>query len=307
MLGPKIEGLPDDSHPKLRCLLHLAQLFTSVGNYVECKRLLSHVLELRRKQNICKRFLIAGILKTLSSTNLQLGLYAEGIQQAKQAIRINKWTFNTSEQAITWEILARLLHADGQLDAAQEAVSQAINLLPGKGEEFIVCQCYALLGQIHQSEGEMDTALAHFETALRITSPFNWHNQRSGIHHYLAELLSEQGKFNEANGHIEHAKLHAANNIYSLGCTIYLQAEIWYKEQRFGEAKSEVLHAVAIFEELGAAEMLGGCEELLNYIEEGMHEWATASGSGSGGKLLGTVQPPLSVDPPPAAGPSRSN
>ena len=162
--------------------------------------------------------------------------------------------------------------SDGQLDAAQKAVSQVINLHSGKGEQYDVCQCYTLLGQIHQSKGKTNRALTHFETALRVASPFNWHHQLPNIHPHLAKLFSGQGKFNEANSHVERVKLHAISNSYRLGHTIYLQARVWYKEQRFGEAKYEVLDAVAIFEKLVAAQMLENCEKLLNSIEVEMNK-----------------------------------
>ena len=50
MLGPKIEALPDDHPPKAQRLFELSQLFQSVGNAGEQKRLLSHALELRREK-----------------------------------------------------------------------------------------------------------------------------------------------------------------------------------------------------------------------------------------------------------------
>jgi len=306
VLGKKIEGLPDDYLAKPQCLYYLAQLFNSVGNNVECKQLLTHSLGLWRKQRFWYFYEVVNTLKSLSRVNMELGLYAEGIQQANQALRIHKWSFDLSGQARTLRILAQLLHSDGQLDAAEKAVSQAINFL-SKSDQFDLCTCYTVLGQIHRSRGEMDTALTHFENALRIASSSDWQNQLSHIHHNLALLFSDQSKFCEANDHIEHAKPHTMHHNYNLGYTIYLQARIWYKECRFGEAKSEALDAVAIFEKLGAAEMVGKCENLLNDIEDGMDKKVIIGGSDSSGGFLDTVQPSPSADSPSIAGPSMSN
>ena len=48
VLRQKMEGLPDNHLSKLGCLVELTKLFHSVGNHVERKRLLNHVLELQR-------------------------------------------------------------------------------------------------------------------------------------------------------------------------------------------------------------------------------------------------------------------
>ena len=50
ILGPKIEGLPDDHSSKPRCWDELSRLFFNVGNFVECKRLRTHTLKLWRER-----------------------------------------------------------------------------------------------------------------------------------------------------------------------------------------------------------------------------------------------------------------
>jgi hypothetical protein len=49
VLGPKIEGLPDD-HLQATMLVQLSQLFELVGNYLESKQLLTHAMKLWRAQ-----------------------------------------------------------------------------------------------------------------------------------------------------------------------------------------------------------------------------------------------------------------
>ena len=80
VLGPKIEGLPDDHPSKAECLYQLSWLFHSVGNYAERKRILSQVLTLERKQGTGLG--VADRLRELSDAHRLLGLREEGIQQA---------------------------------------------------------------------------------------------------------------------------------------------------------------------------------------------------------------------------------
>jgi len=83
-LQPKVEGLPDDHKSKPECLFQLSWLFYSAGNYVERKRLLAHVLKLRRGRGDDN--VVARTLMCLSDINRLMHLPKEGIQQAKEAL-----------------------------------------------------------------------------------------------------------------------------------------------------------------------------------------------------------------------------
>ena len=88
VLGPKIEGLPDDHRSKPECLFQLSRLFGLVGNYVESKRLLAHALKLWRERR--NNFRVAGTLVDLADRNRVLGLHKEGVSRAEEALEISK-------------------------------------------------------------------------------------------------------------------------------------------------------------------------------------------------------------------------
>jgi tetratricopeptide (TPR) repeat protein len=278
VLGPKIEGLPDDHPSKPQCLFWLSLLFESVGNDAESKRLLIHTLKLQRERG--NDLEVAHTLRFLARTNRFLELHQEGIQQAEEALGIYQRHNDILGQGRSLKYLARLLLDDNQPDAAEEAASRAINLLLGEGDQFEVCQCHDLLGDICHFKGETKDAVNHYETALGIASSFNWRDQQFWILYSLAELFSDQGRFDDAHAHIERAKSHTVNDAHALGYVTHLHAWVWYGQRRFEEAKSEALSALGVFEKLGATEPGKDCRTLLQKIEKS--ELAVASHESDG-------------------------
>ena len=268
VLRPKIEGLPDGHRFKPDCLVQLSQLFHSVGNQVERKLLLIRASKLYRERGNDLR--VAQTLGLLSDANRRLGLYEEGIQQAKEALEIHKRLNDKSSQAKSWQQLAQLLFGDDQLDAAEEAASRALDLLPDEGDQFGVCKCHRLLGLIFHSKGETEKAIKHFETALGIANSFNWHGEQFWNHFVLGQLFLSESRFDDAHAHVERAKLHAIDNTYHLGRAMKLRARVWRREHRFEEAKSEILHAADVFERVGAAKDLERCRDTLRSVEREM-------------------------------------
>ena len=61
-----------------------------------------------------------------------------------------------------------------------------------------------------------------------------------------------KGGFDDAHARVERAKLHMFNSMYNLGLATELLAVVWFKKHRFEEARSEVLCAADVYEELGA-------------------------------------------------------
>ena len=270
VLGSKIEGLPEEHPSKTKCLRELSRVFQSLGNYAEQRRLLSQALQLERKQG--NDIWIARTLKRLSDAGRMLGLYKEGIQQAKEAMRIYEGLDDIVGQAESLMQLAWLLYDDEQLDAAEEAVTHAIDLLPEKGQEFRTCQCHHLLGNIYRSKGEREKAIHHSEVELKIASTFNWHERLFWTHHSLAQLFRDENDFSNAQAHIEQAKSHVGEYKYLLGRATELQARVWLQQGKLEDAKSEVLCAKEIYKKLGSASDVQECVELLQEIEQAEEE-----------------------------------
>ena len=263
ILGPKIEALPDDHPSKVECLMKLSRLFLSAGNLAERKRLLIRALDLWRERG--DDFRAAQTLRNLSDINQRMGLYEEGTRQAEEASAIFERLGVAVEQAECLVNLAWLLLRKKQLDAAEETGLRAIDLLPEEGEQYRICDCHRVLGQIYQTKGETEKAVHHFEIALGISSTLNQAEQLFWVHSNLAEIFIEQGKFEDAQTNIEHAKSPAVNNTYFLARISVLQADLWYRQDMFGEARSEALAALDVFEKLGSVE----CAELTRrYLQQ---------------------------------------
>ena len=277
ILKPRIEGLPDDHPNKPECLVQLSQLFHSVGNFVECKRLLSHSLKIERERGGDLR--IAKTLIQMSRTNRLMGLHKEGIPQAKEAMKIYEWLGDTMRQARCLINLSWSLRDDKQLDAAEEAAFRAIGLLPEEGQQFLVCQSHRLLGNIYRSMGETEKAIHHLEAALRIASSSDWHHELFWIYYSLAGLFRDGRRYDDAHAHLEYAKLHTLNSTYNLGLAMQLEAVVWCEQHKFEEARSEALRAADVYEKLGAVKGLEGCREFLQVIQRKLNSPVTSGRS----------------------------
>ena len=268
VLRSKIEDL-SDSHPyKPKCLSELSQLLEAVGNYPEQKQLLTRILELERERGDDVR--VALTLKRLSRVNGSLDLYEEGIRRAKEALEMFKRVNDTNWQAECSEDLAWLLFDDNQLDAAEDVASHALNLVSEESHGFILSHLHRVLGNIYRSKREKRKAIHQFETAIRIASPSGWSDTLFWSHFDLTVLFRDEGEFGNANAHIEQAKPYAANDVFLLARAMKLQADVWHREHRLEEARSEALHAFDAYEKLGATRDAGGCKELLQEIERAL-------------------------------------
>ena len=174
-----------------------------------------------------------------------------------------------------------MLFYDDQLDAAKDSALRTIDFLQEEGQEYLLSRSHRLLGKIYDSKEEKDKAIHHYETALKIASPFNWQHELFWIHYTLAVLFSDKGELDDANAHVIQAKSRAVNKTYKQGRAKNVQALIWYRQCKLEDARSEALGAVEIYGELGAALDVGACRELLKIIERVM-ESRSISDTGGG-------------------------
>ena len=290
MLGSKIEALADDHSSKPKCLSGLSKLFGRIGNDAERKRHLTYALELQRRWG--DNLQIAEALRWLSDTNRDLGLYEEGIQQAKEALDIYDQIGDTGGKMRCLNQLAFLFLDNDQLDAAENAASRAIVIAMETGKEYILCQLHRVLGNIYRSKGEKEKAIHHYETALGIASRSNWHDLLFWTHYALAQLSLGIRELDDATAQIELAKPHAVNDPYKFGRAMKLQAEVWYEQLRLEDAKSETLQALEIFEKGRAVGDAGRCRRTLQKIEEAMKNKSTDSP----GERLEMILHPMFVD-----------
>ena len=274
VLGPKIESLPDCHRFKPQCLFQLSGLFESVGNFAEKKRLLSLVLPLERERGDDSR--AAEALMWLSGSNWQLDLHEEGTHQAKEALEIFERLNDKVGQANCLCSLTPLLYEVGQLDAAQETASRAIDLMQN-GQEFIVCKSHRFLGDIYHSKGERWKAIHHYDAAREIAFTSNWREQLFLIYYALARLFRDEDEFIDAHYHIEQAKSYAIGDAYHLGWATELQARIWYRQRKLEDAVSEASRAREIYVELGATKDAEDCRKLLRKIEEATKNWPVST------------------------------
>jgi hypothetical protein len=275
VLRAKIEGLPDDHSCKPKCLYELSRLFGSIGNIMDCKRLLIRTLRFERERGDDRG--VARALRDLAVVNGRMGLHEEGIQQAKEALEICERLGDAVQQATCLITLTRFAGSD----AGEEALFRAIDLLPEKGEQFLVCESHLLLGTIYGSKGETGKASHHYEVALEIATSFDWHDQLFQIHFLLATLFLGEGRLDDAHAHVEHAMPYTVNNTFNLGSAMMVRAQLLYKQHRLEEARSEILRAADVYEKLGASQGKKACKWLLQEIQKKLNN-PVASGEWRG-------------------------
>ena len=250
VLGPKIEGLPDGHPRKPECLLALADVFISIGNHSESRRLFTCTLKLYGEWGYHLK--VARILWYLANLSLVSNRCAEGIPQAKEASEIFERFNDTVGRVNCLQSLALLLAVDGQAGAAEEAASNAINLaFTDKPSPYNLCNHHHILGHIWLSRGGMEAAISHHEKAIRVASSLGLQEHQASILFCLVKLLLEEGRLDDAQVHLESLKLDTTNNVFRLCLTTVTRVCTWRRQGRFEEAESEVSRVFDLCQKVG--------------------------------------------------------
>ena len=98
---------------------------------------------------------------------------------------------------------------------------------------------------------------------------------------------------------IEQTKLYTAENVYSLGRAMELEARVWHRQGRLEGAGCETFRAPEAFEKLGAAEESESCRVFLRYIEQAKEiSLPPIEHLNPNGELLGWIYCPTPADSP---------
>jgi tetratricopeptide (TPR) repeat protein len=189
-------------------------------------------------------------------------LYQEAIEQAKEALQIFQQLKDAAHQAHCFSLVATCFLKNNQVELAEATASHAIIILPQDSKPFIVYTCHWTLGEICSVKGNREKSVEHLEVALGIASSHNWHSEAFDVHYSLGSLFAREGMLDEASAYLEQAQPHVVNNTINLASAMLLQANILVRQHRIGEAKSQLLRAVEVLENIGATVEAAGFREL---------------------------------------------
>lgn len=203
------------------------------------------------------------------------------MQQAKEVSETFERLDNPVNQAVSLIDLALLFRSDEQFDAAEEAAFRAIELLPEKCQQLMVCKGHRALGSVYYSRGDTEKVIHHLDAALGIATSFGRDSELFWTRYIPARIFFREGKLDDAR-----AASHT-DNVYELGRAMELQANFWYDRDKFEREKVGAERAADLYGRVGATNDIEDCKELLRKIGE----------FESAGELLQTL-PPALIDIP---------
>jgi hypothetical protein len=226
---------------------------------VEQKRLLTHTLKLERERG--NDFGVARALGSLSDANRLLGLYEEGIQQAKEALEIYERLGDTVEQARCLIHLARCCVSRQSARRRGGSRISRNRSSPGERPRISGLPISSRSWQYISFQGREREGHSPFRGSPRNRIPFQL--ARSAV---LDSSLPGGALFrSKASSTMHTLTSNKPSRTRLITHTTWvarslLQARDWYRQRMLEEATSEALRALEIFEKLGAAEDLEGVQ-----------------------------------------------
>jgi len=101
-----------------------------------------------------------------------------------------------------------LLHNSGKYDAAEEAVSRAMDLFLKQGEQYPLCECHVFLETYIGQRPERESHRP-FPGSPRYCWSFRLARRAIWNYHGLAWLFLSEARFDDAQSHIQRARPHA--------------------------------------------------------------------------------------------------
>ena len=273
VFGPKVEALPDGYPSKPQCLEGLSSLCSVIGNSAGSRRLLSHALKLHRERGDDDR--IASTLLRLAAIESSSGFCEKGIQQAREAMAIFHRLGNMVDVVLCLTGLSRLFRHTNRPDEADECEAQVIRLagalvpaVDPVSRNFL----HTSLAAVYYNKGDTEKFIFHSGACLGVgtsrTNRFDSHCTQAVVH-------SREGRFHDAEAHIEHARLLAAHGSSEPGSLMLVQAGLLQARGKFEEARSKALCALGSAEEFGSGDGVEEAKRLLRIIDEEVVKWAS--------------------------------
>jgi tetratricopeptide (TPR) repeat protein len=113
------------------------------------------------------------------------------------------------ELAHLWELLARIHHQRGELEAGLKAIQHTLNSYREMKYRFSLLEPLERAGALYLDSGEVDKARQHLSEALAIADEVGQYEGLVRLHSLLAKTNLYRGEFAEMTSHLEAALNHA--------------------------------------------------------------------------------------------------
>ena len=143
--------------------------------------------------------------------------------------------------------IAEMFRLKGLLDAAEETVPRASELLREADNQRLPCEYNSLLVRICRLRCEGENAIDYHQAVIGIISSCGRPDGLPFAHFDLAFALLDQQGFDDESTHFAHARSYVRDNLLLLGTMMELQASCRYYQEMLDGGRSGALRAIDIF------------------------------------------------------------